>query len=122
MSFTDSQNTMKLWQLLSIIGKEQTFKCIVPKEHLHFLCVLLDRFDDAVSKQDQSVLGFDVPDDCVEEILCGLATKVFLSADKRHLRSHKMSRQDKSLSLLGTFRLVGGEKSEEVFEKGSVNL
>lgn len=74
---------------------------IISKERLRFLLVLLDGFDDAVATQDQSVLDFAVPADCVEEVLSGLTTRVFLSADKLRLRSYKMNRQDASLSLCG---------------------
>lgn len=112
---------MKFWQIYSIKGVDSDLIQSVSRTNEKWKNISeWDRnFEKIVAVQDRSILDSVLPEKFILTLLNKLTSNLFLGNDY-WLRTEKSKFNETEVSILDAYKLIGGDKLEEVFEYGSV--
>lgn len=112
---------MKFWQLISVCRDLNVLAHLsnLPPKWAKYSS-WYNNYSSIVNNQDRSILDHEVPNDLCRELI-GLSTiQVYLSDG--YIRKVALGHNDKILSTLDVYDNYGGEKLEDVFEAGLVEI
>ena len=113
---------MKYWQLRSVVRNAEAFRSVAEsnRDWREFL-TWLENEATIVEKQDRTKLDYQLPILFVQAVLAQSDLSCYLS-HVGWLRSYKTSTDDEAVTVLDAFNRFGGEKLEEAWERGCVDI